>query len=306
MVKLLYLDCGTQTQSWSAFQTHSYFLGIQPHDDYRVYTCRQKQYPSKTEVQQCQIICLPGSNFSIQDDYDWLEGVYRVLDQACQLEKFLIGFCFGHQLICKYFGAKIGTLPDTKAGTQGLVLNSLGQELIGHEYLLSYSYHRDYVQDLTDTRLISLCRFNNAICLAYDRQGDIKVLTTQVHPEFSFLLKPGFQKILDDLGEEPYIRYNGNIRKDYEKCRENPNCHPDNPYLNLETFKKHYLYDRDDPNKLYYMYQSSKWLRSFFYQVLTSQPTQLTIPSKNLTGTTRPSCRKLPKTKSEPHVKETH
>lgn len=269
MTQLIFLDCGTETRSWSAFQTHSYFLGIQPPTDYQVYHCRLGKLPSQEEIDACQVICIPGSNFFIKDQYEWLKGVYSVLDEACRQDKFIIGFCYGHQLICKYLGAKIGTLPDSNIGTRGLVLNSLGKELVGHEYILAFVYYVNYVEDIKDTRLISLCRFNNDICIAYNRQGNINIITSQVHPEFSFRLQPDHQNILDILGKEPYITYNSTIRKDYEECLSEEGCSSDNPYISVDSFRKHYLYDRDDPNKLYYMYQSSKWLRTFYLWVLS-------------------------------------
>jgi len=269
MTQLIFLDCCIDTMTWGTFNTYRYFFGIPKETDYKVYTCRLGQLPSMDEITACKVICIPGSDLFIHNEYQWLKGVYGVLDKACKLDKYIFGFCYGHQLICKYLGAKIGLIPKSNIGIQDIVLNSLGKELIGHEYILSFVYHANYVEDIKDTRLISLCRYSNDICIAYNRQGNINIVTIQVHPEFSFRLKRDHKYILDDLGQEPYITYNSAIRADYEKCIGTEGCDiQENPYITVESFYN-YISDRDDPTKLYYMYQSSKWLRTFYLWVLS-------------------------------------
>jgi len=261
MVRLLLLNC--DTDRWHHPETYSKFLGIR---NYANYYPAQNKLPSEGEIRECEVICIPGSDLYIHNEYPWMEKIYKVLDLAKSLDKILIGFCYGHQLICSYLGAKTGILDTPHIGDKGIVLTPLGRKLIGRQYILTWSYHTNFVSDIAGTNLVSLCRFSNDFCIGYNKKGEVKIITVQYHPEFRFHLRADQANLLPNGGQLPYIKYNRNIRRALRKCQEE-GCEGTN--VTLEAFQQHYLHDREDINKLYYMYMSSVVIRRFMKRMVS-------------------------------------
>ena len=259
MVKLIILNI--TRDRWVYPDLYGNFFGIK---DYVNYFPDENNFPSKREIKQCNMVFIPGSSMYIHKKIPYRNKIYKILDYARKYDKLLVGFCYGHQLICKYLGGKIGILETPFIGAKGLVLSSYGKKLIGRSYILTWCYHTNYVSDIDGTELVSLCRFSNDFCISHNSEGLIKIVTLQYHPEFRFKLGKSELDLLPNRGRDSYIKYNKTIRKKLQECILT-NCNGLN--LSLDAFFKNYISNRENINKIYYMYECSKIIRKFLYNL---------------------------------------
>lgn len=102
---------------------------------------------------------------------------------------FLLGICFGHQIIARALGAKVGVNPKGwEVAATPVTLTSKGQEIfpeIAKEYnneLSIMQMHRDIVFELPkDTELLA----TNDICSVQGFYRPKSIWTVQGHPEFT-------------------------------------------------------------------------------------------------------------------------
>jgi len=53
-------------------------------------------------------ILVTGSPCSVHDDHDWIERLGGLIRHAVDLDKRVVGSCFGHQLVARTFGGEVG------------------------------------------------------------------------------------------------------------------------------------------------------------------------------------------------------
>ena len=61
-----------------------------------------------------------GSAASVNDQYEWMKDIEKVIFKAIEKQLPILGICFGHQFLAHLFGGKVDYLWDTtkKKGDQ--------------------------------------------------------------------------------------------------------------------------------------------------------------------------------------------
>lgn len=270
--KILFFSCSSDG---SANRLYGAFLGLKKSSCLNFY-CRKDSLPSPEQVDRCLGICITGSDEYLSEltegrSVPWFETLCEIVERVWNQGRLIFGFCFGHQLIAHVLGAKVRRLPRTFAGAQALALTALGSQLLRRDYLVLLGYHSDAVVAISENSpLTSLCRFSNDLCIARGQTGNIQVLISQVHPEFSFRELPVVEadKAVLDPSLSQTMKFYSPMRDDYEHCRRGACPSAKKTYIDKQTFEMHYRYDRDDPNQQYYMLKSSLAMRRLYRKVI--------------------------------------
>jgi len=138
-------------------------------------------YPALDDI---DAILISGSKYDSFDDHPWLlklvEFTKKVLDQN---RVRIVGVCFGHQVVGRAMGVKVGRSPGGwEASVTAIDLTKRGQEIFGRPSLALHQMHRDAVYEFPE----------GVEKLAYTEKCDVqamylskKFITVQGHPEFT-------------------------------------------------------------------------------------------------------------------------
>lgn len=87
------------------------------------------RYP---EIENIDAILITGSKYTAYDNDPWILGLVeytkKVLDQR---RVRIIGVCFGHQIVGRAMGAKVGRMEGWEASVMAVDLTKKGQEIFG-------------------------------------------------------------------------------------------------------------------------------------------------------------------------------
>jgi GMP synthase-like glutamine amidotransferase len=72
---------------------------------FSTYYVSEHQFPES--VDDYDAFMLTGSPDNVSDNFDWMQRLSRLVIEASQKNKRIIGSCFGHQLIAKTFGGEV-------------------------------------------------------------------------------------------------------------------------------------------------------------------------------------------------------
>ncbi|XP_057289727.1 uncharacterized protein LOC130612435 [Hydractinia symbiolongicarpus] len=74
-----------------------------------IYAITEK-LPDMNEVKSYRGFIITGSNYSVNDDFDWIKNLINFVKNIMNLQcgPKLFGICFGHQIIGKALGGKVG------------------------------------------------------------------------------------------------------------------------------------------------------------------------------------------------------
>ena len=130
---------------------------------------------------------ITGSKYSVYDKFPWINYLKDFVYEIAQNNRYMLGICFGHQLIAESCGGKVennmlgwelGSYPITL--TEDGITSDLFKNFNNND--IAYESHHDVVVKLPD----------NYIELAYTEKGnqsfvyDNRIFGVQFHPEFSY------------------------------------------------------------------------------------------------------------------------
>ena len=131
-----------------------------------------------------EVYLIPGCMYSSYDNFSWIEKLQRWIQNAVAQNIFLVGVCFGHQVIAQALGGKVEKFPGgwgTGIRESHIVDESLLEFFPDGRLRLLYNHH-DQVVTLPDCAVplasSDFCQFE-----AF-RIGD-HVYTFQGHPEYT-------------------------------------------------------------------------------------------------------------------------
>tara|TARA_B110000438_G_scaffold300379_1_gene352632 strand:- start:1618 stop:2292 length:675 start_codon:yes stop_codon:yes gene_type:complete len=141
---------------------------------------------------------ITGASESVYDDLDWIVELEIAIKQAIEVEKPILGICFGHQLLVQGMGGKV------ERNSKGWELGSYQMlEMVDHHLFNNintndyfYNSHRDIVTDLP----------NGCIPLAYNKMGNQafrygeRIYGVQFHPEFTHSIMKKYVEVRQSMG----------------------------------------------------------------------------------------------------------
>ncbi len=74
--------------------------------EFDVFYVTENQFPASLKHYDC--VLLTGSPASVHHDFDWIGNLSSLIQQADQQNKPVVASCFGHQLVAKTYGGKVG------------------------------------------------------------------------------------------------------------------------------------------------------------------------------------------------------
>lgn len=157
-----------------------------------VYLVKDGHFPETLDFDG---ILITGSPASVHDGAPWIAQLEELVREALSQKIPMFGACFGHQIIARALGARVGYNP------QGWVFGRVETTFLPSNQLISlYAAHKEQVLDLPAGAEI-VARTDGCEIAGF-RIGT-HVLTTQYHPEMT----EGFMSALiaefaDTLGRE--------------------------------------------------------------------------------------------------------
>ncbi|CAN6653822.1 putative glutamine amidotransferase YLR126C [Trichomonascus vanleenenianus] len=130
-------------------------------------------------------ILITGSKHNSYDDTDWIVQLVEYTKKAVDDGVGVVGICFGHQILARALGARVG--PNHKgwevAATE-VFPTSLGKQLFPElgDTIVIEQMHRDIVHELpANTQLLA----SNDVCAVQGFYRPKSLITFQGHPEFT-------------------------------------------------------------------------------------------------------------------------
>ena len=139
------------------------------------------------EIQDGTGWIITGSSKSTYEDLEWIVELEILIKKAVQVQKPILGICFGHQLIAQALGGKVEkNKRGWELGSNNVIINDKGRlspifsNILKDDYF--YMSHQDVVVTLPKDS-VELA-YNDMGNQAY-RIGDF-IYGVQFHPEFSY------------------------------------------------------------------------------------------------------------------------
>lgn len=137
-------------------------------------------YPSLSDV---DAILLTGSKYNAFDSDEWILRLIEYVKMAISHKKRILGICFGHQILGRALGCKVGRSDiGWEVSAVPITMTPLGKQIFGQSTLSIMQMHRDIVEDVPPEAalLASTDRCSNQGFFLSKRY-----LTFQGHPEFT-------------------------------------------------------------------------------------------------------------------------
>ncbi|KAA8652454.1 hypothetical protein EYZ11_005080 [Aspergillus tanneri] len=140
-----------------------------------------QEYPKLEDV---DALLLTGSKHNAFDNYPWIVKLVEYTRNAIESSRIkILGICFGHQIIGRALGAKIGRSDiGWEVAVCDVDLTEKGKELFGREKLRIQQMHQDFVFDYP-SNVISLG--TSPRCAMQGMYLPGRFITVQGHPEFT-------------------------------------------------------------------------------------------------------------------------
>ncbi|KAF3483092.1 GMP synthase [Arthroderma uncinatum] len=144
------------------------------------YDVVKEAYPALEDV---DAILITGSKSDAFDSTPWIVKLVEFTAKALAQDRVrVIGVCFGHQIIGRALGVKVGRSDaGWEAAVHPLTLTDKGKEIFGVEQLSIMEMHRDIVFDLPPN---VVCLASTPKCAIQGMYSPRKFISVQGHPEF--------------------------------------------------------------------------------------------------------------------------
>ncbi|EEH40278.1 GMP synthase [Paracoccidioides lutzii Pb01] len=167
----------------------------------------RSEYP---DLEDIDAVLLTGSKHNSYDDIPWINRLVEyVADILAQDRVRIIGVCFGHQIIGRALGLKVGRNENGwEVAVHDVDLTDKGKELFGLRKLRLQQMHRDIVHSCPSN--ITLLG-SSPVCQVQGMYLPGRFISVQGHPEFT---KDIVSEILDarkDMGVLPPGVYEGGM-----------------------------------------------------------------------------------------------
>lgn len=154
-------------------------------------------------VDECDAWLIPGARHSVYDDIDWLTDLKGFVATLLELQKPLIGICFGHQLIGSMLGAPVAKAEvgwQIGARDYRLASRPEGEAESARSFTVVAS-HQDQVLELPEGA--ELFASADGCPIAGFTMGNY-VFCVQGHPEFSSeLARSLYSSRVERIGADP-------------------------------------------------------------------------------------------------------
>jgi GMP synthase-like glutamine amidotransferase len=148
----------------------------------RIYDVTLNDYPA--DMDECDGYLITGSKLSVYDEVKWIRDLEHYIRSLNEHKKFLLGVCFGHQIIAKALGgdvskAEIGWV----TGLQSYIFHDNFPWLrnLNQDVKLIHS-HQDQITKLPDQATLVASNENVPIAMYFI---DNHIMSIQGHPEFT-------------------------------------------------------------------------------------------------------------------------
>ena len=188
MKQIIILDCGPSLSEVSKLFGYApeWIMAVLD-DGVNKFKWVKSYYGETVDYKEGDAWIITGSPLSVYDENDWMLDLEDNIRKIGEINKPVLGICFGHQLIAKSFGGKVELNPNgwelgaypiqlSKAGLNSRLFSGFNNDSI------VYESHQDSVTSLPD----------NAVELASNNKGNQSyrmhesIFAVQFHPEFSW------------------------------------------------------------------------------------------------------------------------
>lgn len=147
-----------------------------------VWACHEGQFPSNSQL-DADVWVISGSKYSVNDTDEWVSQLEALVVTLDKLGKQLLGICFGHQMVHKALGGKVGMRESGfAAGVRTLQCMSNPNLLATPPSLTVLFVHQEEVQSLGNGFSVIGQTEHCDYALTTSPSGHV---TMQFHPEFT-------------------------------------------------------------------------------------------------------------------------
>jgi GMP synthase (glutamine-hydrolysing) len=154
----------------------------------RIYDSIKSEFPTEDELQTIKAVWITGSESDAFADVPWINILCDYLKVLIDRQRVpIIGICFGHQIIGRVYGSRVGRNPKSwEFGTYEVVLNEDVdiRELfsdMGEKFKI-LEVHQDVVFDCPEGLKV-IGSTDNTLIQGFYKKGEI--ISFQGHPEFT-------------------------------------------------------------------------------------------------------------------------